>query len=109
MSIVIKPLTWPDPKRPGGDHVAKTSVARRLPKAARRVDKVHQLSRGHSSRQKRAGPPKSGGSIPGGLTPTKARTVLGRMAWVNAHGYQRACSYRHIAAMAEMSVAILLE
>ena len=28
-----------------------------------------------------------------------------RMAWVNGRGYQRACSYRHHAAVAEMSVA----
>jgi len=27
------------------------------------------------------------------------------MAWVNGRGYQRACSYRHNAAVAEMSVA----
>ena len=31
------------------------------------------------------------------------------MAWVNGHGYQRACSYRHIAAVAEMSVAFSLD
>jgi len=31
------------------------------------------------------------------------------MAWVNGRGYQKACSYRHIAAMDEMSVAIPLE
>jgi hypothetical protein len=31
------------------------------------------------------------------------------MVWVNGRGYQRASSYRHIAAVAEMSVAILLE
>ena len=30
------------------------------------------------------------------------------MAWVNGRGYQRACSYRHIAAVAEMPVAICL-
>jgi len=35
----------------------------------------------------------------------KARTVPNRMAWVNGCGYQRACSYRHHAAVAEMSVA----
>ena len=29
----------------------------------------------------------------------------GRMAWVNGCGYQRACSYRHNAAVAERSVA----
>ena len=44
----------------------------------------------------------------GGLTPTKARTVPNRMAWVNGRGYQRACSYRHHAAVAEMPVAFLL-
>ena len=38
----------------------------------------------------------------------KARTVPGRMAWVNGRGYQRACSYRHIAAVAEMLVAFSL-
>ena len=31
-----------------------------------------------------------------------------RMAGVNGRGYQRACSYRHIAAVAEMSVASCL-
>ena len=61
----------------GGDRVAETSAARRLPQAARRVDEVHQLSRGHTIRWKRAGPPESGRSLPGGLTPTKARTVPG--------------------------------
>lgn len=30
------------------------------------------------------------------------------MAWVNGRGYQRACSYRHNAADAEMSVAFCL-
>jgi hypothetical protein len=30
------------------------------------------------------------------------------MAWVNGRGCQRACSYRHIAAVAEMSVASCL-
>ena len=55
---------WTDRTVRGGDHVA-------------------EVSRGHSSLWKRAGPPKNGRSIPGGLTPTKARTVPDRMAWVN--------------------------
>ena len=71
-------------------------------------DRVAEVSRGHSSRRKRAGPPETGRSIPGGLTPTKARTVPGRMVWVNGRGYQRACSYRHNAAVAEMPVASCL-
>ena len=53
-----------------------------MPKAARRVDKAPQLSRGHSHRWKRAVPPEVGRSIHGGLTPMKARTVPGRMVWV---------------------------
>jgi hypothetical protein len=44
----------------------------------------------------------------GGLTPVKARTVPNRMVWVNGRGYQRACSYRQNAAVAEMSVAFCL-
>jgi len=80
---------WTDRTVRGGDHVA-------------------EVSKGHSSWWKRAGPPKSGRSIPGGLTPTKARTVPGRMVWVNGRGCQRACSYRHIAAVAERSVAFSL-
>ncbi len=35
----------------------------------------------------------------------KARTVPNRMVWVNGRGYQRAYSYRHSAAVAEMPVA----
>jgi hypothetical protein len=49
-----------------------------------------------------------GESVPGGLTQTKARTVPGRMDWVNGRGCQRACSYRYIAPVAEMSVAFCL-
>ncbi|MBN1930161.1 MAG: hypothetical protein JW786_00950 [Desulfobacterales bacterium] len=30
------------------------------------------------------------------------------MVWVNGRGYQRACSYRHHAAVADMSVASCL-
>ena len=48
------------------------------------------------------------GIVRGGLTPAKARTVPNRMVWVNGRGYQRACSYRHNAADAEMSVAFCL-
>ena len=40
-------------------------------------DRRGEVSRRHSSRRKRAGPPLSGRSIPGGLTPVKARTVPG--------------------------------
>jgi len=47
---------WTDRTARGGDHVA-------------------EVSRGHIGRWKRAGPPEHGRSIPGGLTPTKARTV----------------------------------
>jgi hypothetical protein len=83
-------------------------VHQRTDRTVRGGDHVAEVSRGHSSRRKRARPPDSGRSIPGGLTPTKARTVPGRMAWVNGRGYQRACSYRHNAAEAEMSVTFCL-
>lgn len=66
-------------------------VRQRTDRTVRGGDRVAEVSRGHSSRWKRAEPPKSGRSIPGGLTPTKARTVPGRMAWVNGRGCQRAC------------------
>ncbi len=46
------------------------------------------------------------GIIRGGLTPAKARTVPSRMVWVNGCGFQRASSYRHCAADAEMPVAL---
>jgi hypothetical protein len=80
----------------------------RTDRTVRGGDHAAEVSRGHSSRRKRAGPPENGRSIPGGLTPTKARTVPGRMAWVNGRGCQRACSWRHIAAVAEMPVASCL-
>jgi hypothetical protein len=83
-------------------------VRQRTDRTARGGDHVAEVSRGHSSRLKRAGPPENGRSIPGGLTPTKARTVPSRMAWVKGRGCQRACSCRHIAAVAEMSVASCL-
>jgi hypothetical protein len=58
-------------------------VHKRTDRTARGGDRVAEVSRGHSSRRKRAGPSESGRSIPGGLTPTKARTVPSRMVWVN--------------------------
>ena len=46
-------------------------------------DRVAEVSRGHSSRRKTSRASRGGRSIPGGLTLTKARTVPGRMVWVN--------------------------
>ncbi len=39
----------------------------------------------------------------------KALTVPNRMAWVNGFGFQRACSYRHHAAVAEMQKSSVFE
>ena len=64
---------------------------------------------GHSSRRKRAGPPRCGCSTLGGFTPTKARTMPGRISWVNGRGCLRACFYRHIVAVAEMPEASCLK
>ncbi len=64
----------------------------RTDRTVRGGDHAAEVSRGHGSRWKRAGPPICGRSNPGGLTPTKARTVPGRMAWVNGRGCLRACS-----------------
>ena len=63
-------------------------VHQRTDQTVRGGDHVAEVSRGHSSRRKRAGPPQSGRSIPGGLTPTKARTVpwpngLGKWSWLS--------------------------
>ena len=79
----------PDPKiRPQnpesrilGVHVRKDAcspreicrdVRQRTDRTVRGGDRVAEVSRGHSSRWKRAGPPENGRSIPGGLTLMKA-------------------------------------
>ena len=46
------------------DRMEETSGVRRLPEAVRRVGAAHQLSRGHSSQRKRAGPPLRGDVYP---------------------------------------------
>ena len=59
-------------------HVALERRVRSELAEGRVIDPEHmgEVSRGHSSRWKRARPPqKNGRSIPGGLTPMKARTV----------------------------------
>lgn len=60
---------------------------------------VAEVSKGHSSRRKRA-LPEAGMDSPR-RRPERCPTEL---VWVNG-GYQRACSYRHHAAVAEMPVS----
>ena len=52
----------------------------------RRIDRAAEVSRRHSSWRKRAGPPEIRRRIPGGLTPTKARTVPRPNGRVNGRG-----------------------
>jgi hypothetical protein len=65
-----------------------TMSVNRTDRTVRGGDHVAEVSRGHSSRPKRAGPPENGRSIPGGLTPMKAPTVpgpngLGKWSWLS--------------------------